>query len=221
VDRNKEGKFLKGHKSFRMKRIGVCSVDGCGKPILSRGFCGQHYQRNKKYGNPIEQYHWLGRPKSRKEFNCEICKKIFYRRPSEILKSKPRFCSRECAFKGMKGQLKNLKPIDQRIWRTNRKGYLETTIRRRRILKHRWLMEKYLKRELRNDEFVHHLNGNKQDNSIENLIILNSGLHSKIHRGLAKENKILKALLLKIINDPTGLNVNWVKNVYYFYNRNK
>ena len=121
----------------------------------------------------------------------------------------------------MRGQLKNLKPIEERIWRVNRQGYLETTIRRKRILQHRWFMEKYLKRKLRKDEFVHHLNGNKQDNSIDNLLILNSGLHSQKHRGIVKENKIMRQLLSNALNDPKGLNKNWVKNVKYFYERAK
>lgn len=31
----------------------ICSVDGCGKPMKSKGFCGNHYATNRRNGTPI------------------------------------------------------------------------------------------------------------------------------------------------------------------------
>lgn len=31
----------------------ICSVDGCGKPVKSKGFCGNHYATNHRNGTPI------------------------------------------------------------------------------------------------------------------------------------------------------------------------
>lgn len=45
----------------------------------------------------------------------------------------------------------------------------------------RLLMEWKLGRKLNDDELVHHLNGNKQDNRIENLQIVSRAQHIKIH----------------------------------------
>lgn len=217
MDRDKKGVFLKGHKSLRLRNISKCKVNDCDNIQLSKGYCGKHYQRFSKYGNAEEPSHKNGRPLTGIFFNCEVCSKQIYRRISEIRKSKNRFCSKECAYKKMKGELKKVIPIEKRHWRINRKGYLETTIRRIRILQHRWFMEKHLGRKLSNKEFVHHINGVKTDNRIDNLIVLDSGLHSKEHKSTVKENKILKQLLWNIYHDMDGINKNWVKNVKHYY----
>ena len=120
----------------------------------------------------------IGRPKTKKSFNCIQCKKQFERHLSEVKKGSFKYCSRECAFIDMKGKLKRERPIEESKWYINRKGYLQTTRRRKRILQHRWIIEtQLLKRPLKAGEIIHHLNGIKTDNRKENLSVCENHTH--------------------------------------------
>lgn len=57
--------------------------------------------------------------------------------------------------------------------------YLENKVL---IREHRYVMAQHLGRELLKNEVVHHIDGNKQNNSITNLQVLKRSAHSRMHQ---------------------------------------
>jgi hypothetical protein len=58
---------------------------------------------------------------------------------------------------------------------------------------HRYLMEKFLGRKLKSDEVVHHINFRRDDNRLENLVVMSKTAHSSFHN--LKHNKVISRCL--------------------------
>lgn len=131
------------------------------------------------------------------EKNCLTCNKIFYKQLSDSKKywAIKRYCSIICSGtnfkKGHKPSSKNIEYLKSRTgdksnsWRGGRsitaQGYMRVRIDRSYILEHRYVMEQHLGYKLLPDEHVHHLNGNKTDNRLENLTIIDRKEHGLAH----------------------------------------
>lgn len=144
----------------------------------------------------------IGRPENRRYFNCEKCNKKFFRPLSECKRGNMRFCSKECSNGMWKGVSRPKKHFTER-WRIGRKGYIESTDGKKRVLQHRYLMEKHIGRKLSIDEIIHHKNGIKTDNRISNLELTNVKNH-KLSYGDAYKDGYLKGY-----QDAVNGNKNW------------
>lgn len=119
---------------------------------------------------------WGRRNRKLEDKNCEACGKLY--RPK---KSSSRFCSRPCMWSKNGGRNKK-----KESWWKNSSGYIEGRVwidehTQIQVKQHRWIMEKHLGERLSPNDDVHHINGIKDDNRIENLELIPHGEHTKHH----------------------------------------
>lgn len=132
---------------------------------------------------------WRTLQAERKKYICLNCGKEFERLASRENHADPKYCSRECAQEGRTGE-------NHPLWEGGRQvrgdGYVDLapslisdeydSMRRKdgRVFEHRLVMAQHIGRPLESHEVVHHVNGDKSDNRIENL-----ELHPRpVHEGI-------------------------------------
>lgn len=146
----------------------TCAVGWCQRPARTRGFCAAHYQRLRT-GRDLEMPFQQRDPSAvcsvagcdRKHEAHGLCNGHYQRQKAGLPLDTPWRGYREYR-------------------RLNADGYVElrgpVVVGRDcvRVLEHRYVMEQALGRRLTPDESVHHINGVRDDNRLENLELWSS-----------------------------------------------
>lgn len=192
----------------------MVSCEHCGAPVAPQGkrFCSTTC--------------WYAFTKARRTIPCEVCKQPFERKTkaqrtcsvacSHALKrvdktvtcrscgkdfERPHgkvriFCSRSCAQTGRNCTGRKRKPEGATV--THAGGYLLEKVGNQWVMQHRLVMEQFLGRKLLSRERVHHRNGKRDDNRVQNLEIWTlRGTNKKDPPGLR-----LRELLDQVIEHP-------------------
>ncbi len=142
---------------YRLQSLKTCS--NCGKEFEYRR---NHKKRNKHFFCCVECGYVF--KVKRIYVPCDWCGKPIYKKRSDVARNKHNFCDAGCYIDFINFEMAGAK--NQRI--AGKVVY-------------RKLMETEIGRPLREDEEVHHIDGNHSNNNVGNLEVLTASEHSKIH----------------------------------------
>lgn len=150
-------------RNRKTKQASTCSVQGCDDAVKAKNLCAVHYARlrtGKDVTMPRRRKRGTGRGQCKLDFCCQ-----------------PAVGSGYCQFhynRHKTGQSLDvtkefLQSVDAIKWRTDKNGYVIGSLKGKHVLQHRFVWEQHHGRPLHPFENIHHINGRRDDNRIENL----------------------------------------------------
>lgn len=156
-----------------------CYGNGCDREATERGLCHKHYYRFMKYGSPDI----TSRIPTKEAIGCKVegCTGEYHAIG---------YCKKHFQRYNRTG-LVNTKRKENGNGHTDKRGYIEHCINGKRCYEHRLVVEKEIGKELSEGSVVHHIDGNKLNNNLNNLMIFkNKGEHARHHHEERRKNKI-------------------------------
>lgn len=173
-----------------------CDYEGCIELKRNRLYCGKHYQRYARYGDPsVVKPHYRSNRKCLVVENGTECERKHQAKDMCQMHYRRYTLYGDPLFKKVTG---DKSPAKYKL--IKRKGHANARSDGQ-ILEHRYVMSQYLGRPLKDDETVHHINGDRFDNRIENLELWS---HSHPY-GQRVEDKVEWAIELLKLYEPERL----------------
>lgn len=137
----------------------TCAADDCDRTeIKARSLCAKHYHRLQRYGDPQGGY-WRQTHHSGDTCRAAGCRNMGQTKG---------LCNKHYKRLLTHGDISREPAPPIYRYKTD-KGYIDVAVNGKRMKEHRYVMEQLLGRPLLPEENVHHRNGRRADNRLENL----------------------------------------------------